>query len=158
VDAANDIVWLCAVHRREEDSGGDAYAWFAKLHATRELLPTADDILRFRAEAVIRLHRLLVSDLLMLVTRALARPGEELSSDLGEYLPCRMLVLSSRGFDEIWCALSALATDGTHVREQLRDLLFAALEAHFPGAIFETRSDWPSGQVGWWEAVRLGLR
>ena len=25
-------------------------------------------------------------------------------------------------------------------------------------AIFEVRGDWPTGHVGWWETVRLGLR
>jgi hypothetical protein len=30
-------LWLCAVHRREQGSDGDAYAWFAKLHAAGEL-------------------------------------------------------------------------------------------------------------------------
>jgi mRNA-degrading endonuclease RelE of RelBE toxin-antitoxin system len=33
VDEGNGIVWLCAVHRREQDSDDDAYAWFADLHA-----------------------------------------------------------------------------------------------------------------------------
>ena len=48
--------------------------------------------------------------------------------------------------------------DGTHVRDELRDILFAALEARFPDAVFEVRSDWPGGSASWWEAVRLGLR
>jgi hypothetical protein len=46
----------------------------------------------------------------------------------------------------------------THVRDRLRDILFAALENRFPDAVFEVRGDWPAGQVGWWEVVRLGLR
>jgi hypothetical protein len=62
------------------------------------------------------------------------------------------------GVEEVWCALSSRATDGTHVRDRLRDILFAALERRFPGATFEVRGDWPAGQVGWWEVVRLGLR
>jgi hypothetical protein len=59
--------------------------------------------------------------------------------------------------EEIWCALSTRATQGAQVRDELRDILFAALEAHFPDAIFEVRADWPTGQVEWWETVRLGL-
>ena len=82
----------------------------------------------------------------------------ELAADLGGYLPCRVLVLAGGGVEEIWCALSSRAADGTHVRDQLRDILFAALERRFPGAAFEVRGDWPAGQVGWWEVVRLGLR
>ena len=77
---------------------------------------------------------------------------------LGGYLPCRALVLGSGSIEEIWCALSARAADDTHVRDELRDILFAALEAHFPDAVFEARSDWPGGRADWWEAVRLGLR
>jgi hypothetical protein len=60
--------------------------------------------------------------------------------------------------EEIWCALSSRAADGTHVRDQLRDILFATLELHFSDAVFEVRHDWPTGEVGWWEVVRLGLR
>jgi hypothetical protein len=44
------------------------------------------------------------------------------------------------------------------VRDQLRDILFADLETHFPGAVFETRADWPTGKLTWWEIVRFGLR
>jgi hypothetical protein len=57
----------------------------------------------------------------------------------------------------IWCALSSRTPDGTHVRDRLRDILFAALENRCPGAVFEVRSDWPVGPVGWWEVVRLSL-
>jgi hypothetical protein len=60
--------------------------------------------------------------------------------------------------EEIWCALSARSARGTRVRGELRDILFAALEAYFPDAIFEVRADWPTGQAEWWETVTLGLR
>lgn len=158
VDEERGVVWLCAVHRREEGSADDAYAWFAKLHADSELIPSDDDRLRDRAEAVVRLQRGLTAQLLQLVDDALARKGTELRVDLGEYLPCRVLAIDSGGIEEIWCALSVRATNDTHVRDELRDILFATLEAHFPDAIFEVRGDWPTGHVDWWEAVRLGLR
>jgi hypothetical protein len=158
VDEGNGIVWLCAVHRREQDSDDDAYAWFVGLHANGRLLPSEDDGLRDRAEAVIRLQRGLTAGLLQLVDDALSHRGTELAADLGGYLPCRVLVLAGGGVEEIWCALSCRAADGTHVRDQLRDILFAALERRFPDAAFEVRGDWPAGQVGWWEVVRLGLR
>lgn len=158
LDEEHGIVWLLAVHRREEGSGDDAYAWFAKLHTDGELLPSDDDRLRDRAEAVIRLQRGLTSDLLRLVDDALARTGTELGACLGNYLPCRVLVSYGGDIQEIWCAISVRAADGTNVGDKLRNILFAALEAHFPDAIFEVRSDWPMGHVGWWEAVRLGLR
>jgi len=157
VDGGNGIVWLCAVRRREQDSDDDAYAWFVDLHASGRLLPSEDDRLRDRAEAVIRLQRGLTAELLQLVDGAMSQRGTELAADLGGYLPCRMLVLDGGGVEEIWYALSSRATDGTHVRDQLRDILFAALERRFPDAVFEVRGDWPGGQVGWWEVVRLGL-
>src|SRR5215472_17415362 len=158
VDEEHDIVWLCAVHQREQGSDDDAYTWFARLHASGQLLPSGDDRLRDRAEAVIRLQRGLNAELLHLVDEALLRKGNELVADLGEYLPCRVLVVASGGVEEIWCALRSSATDGTHVRDQLRDILFATLERHLWDAVFEVRSDWPTGEAGWWEVVRLGLR
>ncbi len=95
---------------------------------------------------------------MQLADHALLQAGTELESELGRYLPCRILVLRSGGLEEIWCALSVRAADGTHVDDSLRDVLFAALEEHFTDAVFEVRSDWPKGLVGWWEAVRMGLR
>ena len=69
---------------------------------------------------------------------------------------CRVLVLESGGVEEIWCALSGRAADGTHVRDRLRDIVFAAPQDRFPDAVFEVRV---TGQpVGWWGVVRLGLR
>jgi hypothetical protein len=158
VDEEQGIVWLCAVHRREQGSDDDAYAWFANLHVGGQLLPSEDDRLRDRAEAAIRLQRELNAELLHLVDDALAHKGTELATDLGGYLPCRVLVMASGGVEEIWCALSSRATDRTHVPDRLRDILFAALERHFPDAVFEVRHDWPTGEVGWWEVIRLGLR
>jgi hypothetical protein len=158
VDEEHGIVWLCAVHRREQGSDDDAYAWFASLHASGRLLPAEDDRLRDRAEAVIRLQRGLSAEMLHLVDQALLHKGTELAADLGGYLPCRVLLLASGGVQEIWCALSSRATDGTHVPDRLRDILFATLERHFSDAVFEVRHDWPTGEVGWWEVVRLGLR
>ena len=58
---------------------------------------------------------------------------------MGGYLPCHVLVLDSGGVGEIWCALSGRAADGTHVRDRLRGILFAALESRFPDAVFEVR-------------------
>jgi hypothetical protein len=158
VDTEHGIVWLCAAHRREHGSDDDAYTWFARLHADTRLLPSADDLLRDRVEAVTRLQHGLRTELLQLMDHAVTRPGSEVTADLGHYLPARAVVLAGDGIEEIWCALSSRATDGSQVRAELRDILFAALESHFPSAIFEVRRDWPGGVLGWWEAVRLGLR
>ena len=46
----------CAVHPREQDSDGDAYAYFAELHGSAQLLSGEDDDIRDRAEAAILLQ------------------------------------------------------------------------------------------------------
>ena len=158
VDSDDDIVWLCAVRRREEGSDDDAFEWFAELHAAGTLLPSDDDRLRDRAEEAIRLHRRLTGELFALVGRALASPGVECAADLDEWLPCRVLVLDDGSVEEIWCGLSVRATDDVFIRPELRDILFASLEAHLAPAIFEARDDWPTGEAPWFETVRLGLR
>jgi hypothetical protein len=38
-----------------------------------------------------------------------------------------------------WYALSGRAADGTHVRDRLRAILFAALQDRFHDAVFEVR-------------------
>jgi hypothetical protein len=158
VDDERDIVWLCAARRRQEGSDEDAYSYFEDLHEQGNLLPADDDYLRDRAEAAIRLQRGLTAELLALVDQALATQGTEYRQGLSAWLPCRVFVLESGGVQEIWCALGTRATDGTGVKPQLRDLLFAALEQHVAPALFEPRSDWPTGPVDWAEVVVLGLR
>ena len=50
------------------------------------------------------------------------------------------------------------AVDGNFIRPEMRDLLFAALEEHLAPVELEARNDWPTGDVGWFEAIRLGMR
>lgn len=152
------IVWLCAAHRREANSDDDAYTYFAALQSSGNLLPDHDDRLRDRAEAAIRLQRGLTAGLLGLLDRAMEHRGTEQRSDLGDWLPCRVLILPGEDLEEIWCALCVRGTDGTFIPEPLRDLLFATLEGHVAPATFETRNEWPTGDVEWFEVVRLGLR
>ena len=158
LDSGDDIVWLCAVRRREQGSDDDAFQWFKELHAAGSLLPSADDRLRDRAEEVLRLQRRLSAELFELVDRALDSNGSECIADLDGWLPCRVLVLEGQGVEEIRCALSVRAIDGVFIRSELRDILFASLEADLSPAIFEARGDWPTDNVVWFEAVRLGLR
>jgi hypothetical protein len=100
----------------------------------------------------------LAHDLLQLADAALAAPGQELTTNLAEWAPCRVLVIEGDGIQEIWCALGIRGTDGSFVPERQRDLLFAELERHLQSAMFEARSDWPTGDVEWWEVVRFGVR
>lgn len=157
-DEKHELVWLCAARRREEGSEEDAYRYFQHLHGQGSLLPADDDYLRDRAEAAIRLQRGLTAELLALVDQALATPGTEYRQDLGVWLPCRALVLESGGVQEIWCAMGTRAIDGTGVKPRLRDLLFTALTQHVAPALFEPRTDWPTGPVTWAQLVMLGLR
>jgi hypothetical protein len=158
-DDQHDVVWLCAARRWGEGSDDEVGAWLARLHAASELLPSARDVLRDRAETDIRLRQFLARDLLQLADHALAEPGIELSADLGGYLPCRaLLVHGGITIRELWCALGVRGADGSTVPRALRDYLFAALAARYPDADLEARTDWPAGGLGWSEAVRLELR
>jgi hypothetical protein len=49
-------------------------------------------------------------------------------------------------------------SDGQVVREDLRDFLFVALEEYLAAVESESRHDWPTGPVEWFEVVRLGIR
>ena len=88
----------------------------------------------------------------------MTRKGSEHHADLGDWLPCRVLVIEGEGVEEIWCALCVRGTDGVGVPEPLRDVLFARLEEHLAPVLFEPRNDWPTGEVEWFEVVVLGLR
>lgn len=151
-------LWLCAVRRREEGSEEDAFQWFAQLHHQDRLLPSDDDQLRDRAEEVLRSFRKGHQDLLSLVARARQEPAREQTEELDGFLPARALAYQSEGMEEIWCAISMRSSEGAFVGAELRDLLFASLEEDLAPAAFEARNDWPTGEVGWFEAVRLALR
>jgi hypothetical protein len=152
------VVWFCAVRRREEGSDDDAFAWFAELHRAGRLLPTDQDRLRDRAEEAVRSFRRLRRALFELIDVARHKPAIEQGTELDGWLPGRALVYRGEDVEEVWCAISVRAADGNFIRPALRDLLFAALEEHLAPAVFEARSDWPTGDVGWFEAVRLGMR
>lgn len=93
-----------------------------------------------------------------MVDEAFASSGKEATANLADWLPCRALVLDDDGLQEIWCALSVRGTDGTFVAEHQRDLLFAELEDYLAPIEMEARTDWPTGDAQWWEAVHFGVR
>ncbi len=152
------VVWLCEVRRRKEGSDDDAFVWFAELHRAGRLLPTEDDRLRDQAEEAVRSCRGPRGALFELVEAARDDPGTDHDTDLDGWLPGRGLAHRSEGVEEIWCAISVRAVDGDFIRRMVRDPLFAALEEHLAPAVFEARNDWLTGDVGWFEAVRLGMR
>jgi hypothetical protein len=69
-----------------------------------------------------------------------------------------VLALASEGIEEVWCALSVVAVDGSGTPQKLRDVLFAELEQALQPAVAEVRADWPGGIASWDEVVRLYLR
>jgi hypothetical protein len=158
LDDATGIIWLCAVERREEDSDGDAFVHFLRLHGAGRLLPNDDDYLRDRSEAVVRLFKRLSAELLHELHAAFAAPGYEREVTLHDYLPARLLVLPQGDVTEVWCALSTVDSAGHGVPPRLRDLLFARLQEELEPALWEVRGDWPSGEVRWAEVVMLGLK
>jgi hypothetical protein len=157
MDQGHAVLWLCGARRRQEGSEEDAYAWFSALDERGELLPNDDDMIRYRAEGALRVYKLLQSELFKHADDALAGEGSERMIDLGGMLPCRLLI-RGRGVREIWCALSLRSCDGSFVKEELRDVLFADLGQHLGAEICEPRYDWPIGQLNLFEAVRLFLR
>jgi hypothetical protein len=158
VDEDRNVVWLCAVHKREDGSDDDAYEWFKGLHADGNLLPTEEDLDRLLVDAAIEVFRTAEDDLLQLVDEGIAEPREELAKDLGDWLPCRVVVTESEGIQEIWCAISVRDRHGAFVSEQIKNGLFLSLEAHLDPVLMEARHDWPEGQAEWFEVVRLGIR
>src|SRR5665811_523758 len=81
LDKGHEVVWLCAVCRREGGSDDDAYLYFEGLHASDRLLPSGDDYLRLRAEAAVLQHKLNTSALIGVVEYALAYPNQEVVSN-----------------------------------------------------------------------------
>ena len=81
----------------------------------------------------------------------------ERETDLGGWLPSRAIAFEEGGVEEIWCGVSVRSIDGNFIRAETRDLLFAAVEDYLAPVEFEARGDWPTGDVGWFEAVRPGL-
>ncbi|MBW8077639.1 MAG: hypothetical protein GJU76_06115 [Gallionella sp.] len=158
VDDENQLVWLCAVHGREDGSRDDAYIWFHGLHARGALLPTEDDVLRDHSEKVVRYVHQLSKELNALVEKALEQPETEFANDLDDWMPCRVYVIEGDGVQEVWCALSAKTTDQRVNIAELRNWLFALLIERFQLVGHEARFDWPTGPIEWFEAVRFGLR
>lgn len=158
VDEEPAIVWLCAARGRQEGSDEDAFRWFAELHAADQLLPAESDRLRDRAEAAIRLERGLTYELLALLDAARGTPGEVAGSDLGGWVPARVLVRPSEGMEAVWCGLSVRSADGALTPVPLRDVLFARLESALEPVESEPQADWLGEVLPWTEVVRFYVR
>jgi hypothetical protein len=148
--------WLCAAAQREAGSPDDAYELFAALHAAGRLLPDDDDRLRDALERNVRVIDSAAAEIPVLLARANARRGRDVTARLGELVDMRLQV--SLAGDEVWVAIATQAADGRFVEERLRDVLFRLVFDVARAEVSEPRADWPSGSLAWFEVARLGLR
>lgn len=155
-DVEHAVLWLLAIEKREAGSEDDAYAYFAELHRAGQLMPTPNDFLRDRVESVDRLRRAIRIDLRDIL--AASGDGREISTELASWIPVRILVKKTVELEEIWFALATRDQQGQGIPVRLRDYIFASLEDLTRPAEWEWRTDWPTGNLEWFEVARLGLR
>lgn len=148
--------WLCAGAIREQGSDDDAYEIFAALHAAGRLLPDSDDELRDRAERNARVLASAGEVIPGALAKALRTRDQDVAIRFGELVDARLRVVSYG--EEVWVAIATQAVDGLFVEERLRDLLFALVLEAAEAEVWESRADWPSGELAWFEVARLGLR
>jgi len=148
--------WLLAGAQRAAGSGDDAYELFVALHEAGELLPTADDRLRDVFERDARVLGAAEIEAQHGLEAAAAAPRRDVMIRFAELIDAR-LWLSAAG-DEVWVAIATRTADGDFVAEALRELLFAIVFDAAGAEVWETRPDWPSGPLEWFEVARLGLR
>jgi hypothetical protein len=131
IDAARNVVWLCAVHKREADSDDEAvYA-----------------------------HTQLTKALMELFEVALNEPGKTQEAALCDLVPCRLVATQGNGLQEVWCSLCLQTTSGEFINEKRREYLFAELERRCAPSVVEIQDCWIDGEeVPWFESVRLLIR
>lgn len=148
--------WLLAGAQRAAGSRDDAYELFVALHEAGQLLPTADDRQRDVFERDARVLAAAEVAAQHGLEAAAATPGGDVAIRFAELIDARLL-LPAAG-DEVWVAIATRAADGGFVAEALRELLFAIVFDAAGAEVWETRPDWPSGPLEWFEVARLGLR
>jgi hypothetical protein len=159
IDAARNVVWLCAVHKREADSDDDAFSYFGELHGQGRLLPDRDDALRLAAEEAVYAHTQLTKALMELFEVALNEPGKTQEAALCDLVPCRLVATQGNGLQEVWCSLCLQTTSGEFINEKRREYLFAELERRCAPSVVEIQDCWIDGEeVPWFESVRLLIR
>ncbi len=148
--------WLLAGAQRAAGSPSDAYEVIVALHEAGRLLPDDDDRLRDAFERDARVLAAARVEASPSLVAAAAAPDRGLLIRFGELVDARLLV--SEAGDEIWVAIATRAADGVFVVDRLRELLFAIVFDAAGAEVWESRTDWPSGPLEWFEVARLGLR
>ncbi len=148
--------WPCAGAHREEGSGEDAYEQFAALHRAQRLLPDKDDLLRDALKRNARIIDAASDSIDAALAEAFDRRGQDIAVSFAGLVDARRHVVTSG--EEVWVAIATQATDGRFVEERLRDVLFGLVLTAAEAEEWESRADWPSGELAWFEVARLGLR
>ena len=158
LDEEENILWLVAVARREDQSENDAFAVFARLHQAGRLLPSDDDRCRIEFEQGAELLARVRRDIVPLLAAAREAPGTDAGLDLAGFVPARAQSMRAAGIEELWMAVSTRDAAGEGVPVRLRDMIFAIAEQLLVPAEWEPRADWPGGRLEWFEVCRLAIR
>ncbi|HET6495461.1 MAG TPA: hypothetical protein VFH61_08885 [Thermoleophilia bacterium] len=156
-DEKGDVPWLLATGLRRQGSSEDAYAHFARLHEAGRLLPTPDDAARIRLEAAARRYRRLSAEIPAAVGEARESAGHCISAAFDGVIPCRMLLVTGQACDELWVAVATVDLSGAGVEPRTRDVVFAMVESAAGPGEWEAVSEWPDGDLSWFEVARYGL-
>lgn len=148
--------WLCGAALREQGSRNDPYELFVALHDAGRLLPDDDDRERDALERDTRILDAAADAIEDALANASSHPGQDVALRLDGLVDVRLHVTAPG--EEVWVAIATRATDERVVEEILRNVLFRLVFEAAGTEIWEPRSDWPSGQLAWFEVARLGLR
>lgn len=156
-DEHRDVLWLLAARLRRQGSPEDAYAHFTRLHEAGRLLPTPDDAARIRLEAAARRYRRFSAEIPAAVGKARESVGHCIAAVLDDVIPCRMLLVTGEACDELWVAVATVDLSGAGVETRTRDIVFAMVESAAGPGEWEAVSEWPDGDLSWFEVARYGL-
>jgi len=149
------VFWLCACETREDGSGDDAYAYFARLHRAGQLCPAKADYTRIKAELFARVITASRNNAANLIRDAHARSGRDLPFMLADEVQGRLHASSD---DELWIAISRQpATAPDWLNDRLVMLIFAAFDEAVSATESEQRADWPTGDLAYHEVAKFFL-
>ena len=146
LDREAGILWLLAAETREEDSNDDAYEYFQYLHEAGRLLPTEDDYLRDRAEAIVRFNQQAPADVENALDDARRHAGEDQETVIGSTLPARVCVVDDGDLEELWVMVSCRDTHGDYVDRKLAQVVMVYFEEQVGPGAWEAVDEWRDGR------------